>query len=255
MLPRQSYGATRQSTIIIEKKNNMRQKLLIIFSAFLLTLRLTVACGEITTPQVAVTTASNGAVPNYDWANNWLKGIPCRAPCFEGITPGVTKATDALKIVKGYSYTRNITTFKFAGYFGHNIMWNWYNDDAENSIYYEPSDDIVYAIQFSISDIQLDRVIALYGEPDKIATVVQKGDGSYVGKLIYYVRVIYNQGLLLIHSSVGTPPTLSGSLEFDTPLFYDPKRIPSDYNSAFQVSDWQGMKDFYFYCTDKGYCR
>jgi hypothetical protein len=218
-------------------------------------LLLTCSCGDIAipTPTPVSVNSTQATAITYDWANNWLKGIPCKAPCFEGITPGVTKANDALKIVKSYPYTRNITTFKFPGYFGHNITWNWYNGDAENSIYYEPSDDIVYAIIFRTSGIQLGSVIALYGEPDKIATVVQKGDGPHVGKLIYYVRVIYNQGLLLIHSSIGNPPTLSGSLEFDTPLFYDPK-IEAKYNSAFQVSNWQGMKDFYFYCTANGYC-
>jgi hypothetical protein len=241
--------------MLMYSKINIKSLVLLVSSLSLMAV-ITVGCGDsinATPTPISVNPTQSGVV-NYDWVNNWLKGIPCKAPCFEGIIPGVTKANDALKILKSYPYTRNITTLKFPGYFGHNITWNWYNSDAENSIYYEPSDDVVYAIIFRTSGTQLGRVTALYGEPDKIATVVQKGDGPHLGKLIYYVRVIYNQGLLLIHSSIGNPPTLSGSLEFDTPLFYDPK-IEAEYNSDFQVSDWQGMKDFYFYCTDKGRCR
>ena len=38
--------------------------------------------------------------PDYEWTTRWLKGIPCRLPCWEGVTPGQTRKDEAVDILK-----------------------------------------------------------------------------------------------------------------------------------------------------------
>lgn len=42
---------------------------------------------------------TESALPE-DWSYRWLKGIPCRPPCWEGITPGQTTAREAEEILR-----------------------------------------------------------------------------------------------------------------------------------------------------------
>lgn len=43
------------------------------------------------------------------WQLNWLNGIPCQLPCWEGIIPNVTSVAEALKILNQNSLIKNAT--------------------------------------------------------------------------------------------------------------------------------------------------
>src|SRR5947209_4744604 len=60
-------------------------------------------CGEEIDSSASTITPTIGATkpaPPPDWQYRWLKGIPCKPPCFEGITPGKTTAEEAVKLLQ-----------------------------------------------------------------------------------------------------------------------------------------------------------
>ena len=98
--------------------------------------------------------------------HRWLSGLPCRLPCWEGITPGTTSATEALNLLQNNPLILEVNMVYEKG-FGE-INWRWKTDDNSGGrLFFRQEDQLVYAILPGIkSHITLGNVVQIYGEPD-----------------------------------------------------------------------------------------
>ncbi|MBN9391034.1 MAG: hypothetical protein J0I20_23600 [Chloroflexi bacterium] len=216
----------------------------------------------------AITPGTSKPVGPDGWQNRWLKGIPCRAPCFEGIIPGKTTATEALKLLQQNPLVINakLNLHSPSSNSTNSITWEWSflpTDDTstggEMDIYLNKPDQLInYIVPYFHSEYSLQEIIKAYGEPSHVSanfTINPNYSISY-GLAIYYQNV----GLSLSTGSISrkgepnkltlTPQTTFGSIVFYAPdltgkIVYTP--VPQD--PAILIP-WQGYKDFDFYCRD-----
>jgi hypothetical protein len=121
---------------------------------------------------LALIPACTPSVPNFDQNirsvrdGGFLSGEPCGPPCFVGIVPGVTRETEAIRIVKAERLCGNYETFdnEPSGYRGFIC--------TPSGVYvsFRPGTDIVELVGYYLSpSITLGDVIARYGEPDAVS--------------------------------------------------------------------------------------
>ena len=69
-------------------------------------------CGKQEVATLPTSTLSVSTFGKDVWGTNWIKGLPCKPPCWYGITPGQTTETDAINILKSLPFvnTSSITT-------------------------------------------------------------------------------------------------------------------------------------------------
>jgi hypothetical protein len=136
---------------------------------------LMVSCGPRSIPTPAPT-AKSSPVPTAtpapmreEWRNRWLHGIPCRAPCWEGVTPGETSLADALRIWSENELMRNV---RAAGdglrpNWGE-VVWNWTSNIEGGFAPFDKGSPTqqVLGIQVALPRVyDLNEVIAAYGTP------------------------------------------------------------------------------------------
>ncbi len=195
--------------------------------------------------------------PPAGWEHRWLKGVPCEPPCWEGVIPGRTTASDAVAllnhspIVLTAELTHSIIT-------GHGLLiWQWLNDGrgGQANYYTLPitTNEAIYFISlFYPTPFTLREVIQAYGEPsDVLARAYRNPDGSIASDVGIYYRV---RGLGLGAATMGKV-----DLNLDMPVwvaFFEPtdEGIKTALGGAADHPDWlmpwQGIKDFEFYCKD-----
>lgn len=211
----------------------------------------------ISTTPTAILTATNPVISS-DWEYRWLKGIPCQAPCFEGIIPGRTNAQEAFKLLTNNPFISDVKN-KSSSYL---IGWKWITQKANNgatefvgySLYDRQSTNLVIAIRpnFSTSFI-LKEIFNFYGEPSHIIAN-SRIDYDHVNEnFLYDLTLIYlPQGFALTNYKPFTkPPIINSNLLFEDIGFFIPNKLESlqyfypDYKLAVP---WQGTKPFEYYC-------
>lgn len=193
-----------------------------------------------------------------DWPSRWLKGIPCRPPCWEGITPGRTTAAEAVEILKSNpliaTAERSTTTlFPELGY----VEWNWVSGDKGGEANYNAHTptQTIYIIYpyFPWSPFRLSDVIEAYGEPSHVIGTASHSRTN-LGEIEYILRIMYRpQGFMLLDYSV-VKPVLNADLSLRRIVFFAPtdEGFAAALAGASEHPDrlvpWQGFKDFDFYC-------
>jgi len=190
-----------------------------------------------------------------DWKQRWLKGIPCRAPCWENITPGKTTLQEAIKLLEANPAVRPGSIAVIPKPEGTNVpergslSWKWIDDNIQLSIIrfnYENT-QIVLEIGLNAFEFKLGDIIQAYGEPTHVIADKQMG--------------IPNLGIVWFSQGIGVglipnkgEPILDSSLIVRFSKFFIPT-TPQKYVKeggvlgAEQFIPWQGYKDFKFYCT------
>ncbi len=112
--------------------------------------------------------------------HGWLVKQPCAAPCWEGITPGVTTAEDAQKLLQ---QNASFSDVKFyipkVSQENSGITWNWRgtNDDGEADFDGSSVTHVITTIRTSLPDpVTLGDVTAAYGYPNYVRAEAQGGD-------------------------------------------------------------------------------
>lgn len=202
-------------------------------------------------------------LPPADWPYRWLEGIPCRPPCWEGITPGQTTAEEAVEILRRSPIvaTAEITTIPLHSENGV-VEWSWAGTGRQGggADFYAriPPSPIYlvypsYPVYFKLGD-----VIQAYGEPSHIiAKAFHRPDKPGVD---YDLRILYRpQGFIL---GVGGPKklVLSADTLFESLSFFAPddeglqamlKTLGGPSTHPEWMVPWQGMKDYDYYCRDE----
>lgn len=195
-----------------------------------------------------------------DWRYRWLRGTPCRPPCWEGIIPGQTTATEAIKLLQNNSFISNVRGINItppSKDFG-NIFWDWKDQNkGSGDLVYNPEAPIkiinFIALDYNVS-FKLTEVMQVYGEPSHVqATATINPDFSYS----YDIKVVYlSQGFALRTSvtskNASNKPTLNETTTLERLDFFikgidgfaeSYKRPPL----KTYLVPWQGFKDFDFY--------
>ncbi len=205
-----------------------------------------------------------------DWQARWLKGLPCRAPCWEGITPGKTTASEALDILKqspiiapAYIGISESPRDKY-GY----VSWDWLNivngsksgGRAEYRV--QPPDQIIYVIRPAYqASYKLSDVITAYGEPSHIRVMtgtkfLEPPRTPYYGKhTVYSIRLVYLSQGFQIFTSLDDKTNFNRAMLLSDPEFFAPGI--DGFNTAFSdinIVPWEGFKGFDFYCRVKNEC-
>ena len=131
------------------------------------------------------------------WPQDWLLGIPCRAPCWQGITVGVTTVTETISILESMGDTININISAFPedselydGVIG-DITWDWQkHGKVWGGIKAYGNPLTVYSILIGNAEhASLADVISAYGEPSHVLASID-GDRN---PNIYFLQIIFHE--------------------------------------------------------------
>ena len=192
--------------------------------------------------------------------DRWLQGVPCRAPCWEGITPGTTNAVDASQALRQSRVATNVmlATSELGPKYS-TITWDWATgipglSGGEASYDGTSADQVIQTIQLFNAAYRLEDVMRSYGEPsDVVARVLNSPDQNDPAS--YDINLIYRERGFLLFASGPDKPQPGPNLELRVIFF-----APADEALALALGDlsqhaqwlvpWQGMQDFDFYCRD-----
>lgn len=208
--------------------------------------------------------------PPAGYDKRWLQGIPCTPPCWEGITPGTTTMTDAVRLLQQNLGIQPSTVLsrpsgqpeEHAGY----IQWKWLGSDEGGQMVYEgatgpPTITDIWpdldGIPGADASVTLGQVIAAYGEPSHIHAkgfFGRHGDGPFYTATFYWE----SHGIVLEpNGSYYSKPHLGPDLRLEHLTFsIDPVRpqrptfagMPDDPNTGPQP--WHGYQSFDVYCRN-----
>jgi hypothetical protein len=183
----------------------------------------------------------------------WLTGVPCRPPCWEGITPGQTTADEAVKLLQ---HNPSIATAEqvilpAVKDYG-KVIWTWREGDTGGSASFHPGQAplTIYETDVGFSQpLQLREVIQAYGDPSHVIATAGYNPDHGSGRSRNAVIVYRTQGFAL---------TIDPDIRADT-LVHVVKFFPATSegltNTFPEVAEypdllvaWQGVQDFAFYC-------
>ena len=217
------------------------------------------------TPQLTiVATSTPPTVSPSQLQYNWLKGIPCAPPCFEGLIPGKTTADEAENILKNNPQVSQVTKKEFDSN-GGSISWTWVkpplrinNYTAINAVisYRKVKGSLViYRISpgFGETSFTIGEVIQAYGEP---TYVVAKSVLQETGGDSYSVDFIYLDKGFLVRTYKYSKPSSKPNINADLVLNYGVEFYETGIegllkNYSFnknKLVPWQGYNSFDFYC-------
>ena len=189
--------------------------------------------------------------PTTDY-NRWLRKQPCAAPCWEGITPGVTTYKDAQKLLE-----QNSSFIKVELHLPDEITWKWAGMDYGGRVGFDAWAKMP-TIQFiSVSLLpkpaKLKDVLTTFGNPSHVGVAVEPGtdigSGLAYSMYLYYVP----SGFYLILGESGNAifvkPSISPESEIENVIFFAPtmKGLKAT-NIRANPIPWQGTFDFDVYC-------
>jgi hypothetical protein len=192
----------------------------------------------------------------------WLQGIPCRAPCWEGVTPGETDAADALVIWRRNTaltgVERGIDLSSSTG----QIWWKWASDRKGGSAAFDKRSPAERIMEIALSypwSYNLGEVISAYGEPTHIAAYAacypDRRGASYV------LFVVFKRNSFALSSEMKLDPEtgrlmLDNETTFDYVRFYAADRdirVPQVYGYGGDPSllvPWRGPQLLSSYLRD-----
>jgi hypothetical protein len=208
---------------------------------------------------------SSGAVENserdnsYEWQYRWLKGIPCRAPCWENIVPEQTTAEQALTGMRNNPLVSNPdnTLHRATPDLGF-LDWDWTGNPRASNATEGTGGILLYHKDLPISTVVLisplfphpftfSEVIQAYGEPSHIAILQVKQQG----KIYYNTYIIYLYNGFVLNAHTSFEPDISIDMALEGLTFFEPSTNGlSSYIGSLpdQMVEWSGFKNFRYYC-------
>lgn len=242
-------------------------------TATLLANTVTASAGSSTsfsTPPASTVTTD---LTSTDWERRWLKNIPCRLPCWEGITPGITKADEALKVFQN-NFLIKEPTLSSISYFGENyLLWKWsapkrdYSDGGFAAYKVnDPTKTIVAIIpKYDPVRFSYKEIVTVFGEPSHVLATARPC--SDVCPQYYFNLVYLNQGLkvkLFDNYDRTIKPKIDDQVPYNSIEIFEPGL--NGYSKAYTnpkvtgylvpfeegklLVTWQGFKPFEFYCRN-----
>ena len=187
--------------------------------------------------------------PDY---NRWLRKQPCTAPCWEGITPGITTYKQAQLLLDQNNFFTNVE-LKLPT----EITWDWrgtrrYSGSARFDAW--SAKPVIHSISIgSPESFKIKDVIAAFGYPSHVSVAAEPGidigDGIVYSMYAYYVPYGFylflgGTGDAIFIKPAVSPETLVGNVNFFVPS------MDGLHNANVRENPilWQGTFDFDTYC-------
>jgi hypothetical protein len=224
----------------------------------------------ITLPAPTPVLTSTVAQKDVSIVLQWLEKRPCQAPCWEQLTPGMSKLADADARLSQLQYIDNLQKQPEYNQNPGIIAWRWkHHAQSGGSIEYytkkppfaNPPLDVILRINLGMDrPLTFQEVIAAYGEPSHILLAAEHN--VHLG-LIYHFSVVYlDQGFLLepYASDYRRKPVVSADTAFGIVSMFPPGAqgfdaaveplFPIRQPSQFLVM-WEGFSiDMNVYCRE-----
>jgi hypothetical protein len=214
------------------------------------------------TPVPTLTPPPKTVLPfTLELRTGWLEGKPCAPPCWEGITPGKTRLSEALEVLNWHPQVRDIDVDCCYREGTSTVSWRWNGtSQAAGRLYFRQIDPhhlddpiVTSIIAPSLARFTLGTIIDAYGEPSHIMPyadvtpgIPHSGVGG--GRPYYSFTVIYqNHGFSLSTKDYyDVPPPINRGIRLlDEVVFFHPKAEIWDLT---ELVPWQGEQDFFTYC-------
>ncbi len=210
-------------------------------------------------PMLAIPTPFPKPIPAADWRDRWLQGDPCRAPCWEGITPGQTKAVDAVRLLHRSSIVTDVEQCGYPADMDECVSWSWIDrtKSGGGTVWFpHQADPLINTtfLQFAEHSFNLGEIMAAYGPPSHvIPTKTNWGmdgmSGTSYGLLVVYLpQGFYMEAVTDLSSTITSNLDVGGEVTLFAPSFegFD-AALQNRYNHTDLIS-WQGFQDFTTYC-------
>lgn len=220
----------------------------------LLVCLLLAACGSPSAPPLPVAVVDTGTLP--EWETRWLRGVPCWAPCWEGVAPGTSASTAIAQwrqseVIRDFSFER--TGYRPLGP-GLTSIFLWHTfDDGRGVAWSSPATDLILGIDPGIqSCIAFTYVQEAFGDPTHVVARTWEAGQAY-----YHVTLVYLPYGLDVEVLEAGPQTLDVAHPLCvSPRFFEPgtRGFTAYYRGRPpQLVAWQGLQGFAFYCrTERG---
>jgi hypothetical protein len=195
----------------------------------------------------------------------WLTKQPCAPPCWEKITPGVTTAEQAEKLMQQNELVSDVKIFSPKNHLqDSSLSWNWRSTKTPGEAYFDSltAPHTIKRIFVNLSrPVKLKDVIIAFGYPSHVRVSAGVPNVMENPRTMYDLTFYYIQSgfyLVLDRKSVGSgfiKPIISPETTFGTVIFFAP--TIDGLSNAFgwnkdlvqnTLIPWQGMLDFDTYC-------
>jgi hypothetical protein len=175
--------------------------------------------------------------PSDTWEYAWVHGMPCRAPCWQGIVPGKTSAGEARELLKRLPFVKPDSV----------KQGSWRSLDGDGGGHLSIDNGVVQAVHLALpSGVRLGDVIDSYGEPSHVAAgrwYGNHGDGPFYSLALVYA----SPGIVLDASHIwNSKPKISPDMCFDY-ISLGQAGIHTEILDSSSLAEWQGMQDIETY--------
>jgi hypothetical protein len=188
---------------------------------------------------------------NYD-KTRWLKGIPCKLPCWENIIPGKTDVTEATRLLKANPAVNNIIND------GNYLTVSWKTPGLPGMLYFD-SAKIITRVELGLDFYEFKDVRAALGEPDFVVAEQNLKKGTPSPSNTFGYENVYNVTLIWEKAGVlfRTRPDDTEKPQFDQKLLLrGPVIVANDgktleqllHNRKDYVVKWQSGGTFETFC-------
>jgi hypothetical protein len=182
----------------------------------------------------------------------WLEKKTCAPPCWEGIVPGTTIISDALRILQDNPRVRDV---KFEqGSLSSAITWRWDDNDLGGIIIVNlvsnPANNVVDRTSLDF-EIRFSDLVAAYGYPSAVSATSDTNPGS--GTVGYSIQFTYEPQGFFFNAVIFDKNKMDDHMLLIGPSFFSPTTDPEDITIGGRqmLVPWQGMQTFDFYCRNK----
>lgn len=192
-----------------------------------------------------------------DWQSRWLKGIPCRPPCWEGITPGHTNTSEAEEILRHSPLIGAVKSWSYNPNFGV-VSWDWLGGQQGGGAEYpaRTSTQVIFAISpIFYTTYSLREIMEVYGNPSHI--IAEAKIAPDMPKIFYSFWVVYLSQGIALRGGGPDKPELDAHTLFYSVGFFVPTQEGLEQSVRFAkehpdwVIPWEGFKGFDYYCRDE----
>lgn len=189
-----------------------------------------------------------------DWDSRWLAKKPCLAPCWEGITPGITTKNEALNLLQHMSFVDKVTPREpLSKAQTGAIVWKYVSQpDTGGGVRYDVIDQKIVEIAPQYPNkVTFKEIIAAYGLPTHLAATASIPTDAYI--LCHAIYLIYMENGFLLQTGICSDNflnisdnlILTGPIIFDKAKFYTHVSIFA--SGDIRPTKWEGFNDFEYY--------
>jgi hypothetical protein len=199
---------------------------------------------------------------------DWLRGIPCSAPCYAGITPGHSTIAEARVILE-----HNPRVGALVDRYGV-VEWGWNNLDLiggggtqgepteGGGVFFGPPGSTeqspVLAIGPKLDPVPFAEIVRVFGTPSDVLATLTEAPTEDVGTpdfqpgtiAAYALGFLYRQQGIFFYADVPLQekPVLTSTLMLLSPTFFDPTAQFTQHLQLEPMVPWQGWQSFDVYC-------